>query len=212
MEPGPRERVVDRVGLSGLLALPLVAAVVYVATGDAFTALVGPTAVGAVIGAMALAESADVDVRYVKGALYVLGVAGGAVMSVSPQIPGWFGVGLAVASAWLLVDTLVDLYEGNPAGIALPHSIEDELHADVAVAVVTELDGGETVTPEGVAERLDVGVSRVESVLADLRERGLVTRTEDGYRLDPEYGSLSHTVRRLANRLTRPLRIIRYVS
>lgn len=211
MEDSARQRVMDRLGVGGLLALPAVAVVIYVTTGDAFSAIIGPGVVGLVIGSMAYAESTDTDVRYIKSVIYAVGIAGGVIMAISPPIPTWFGVGVAVVSAWLLVDTIVDMYERDRDQSPLPHSFEDKQRAEIGWAIADELDNQEYRHQETIADRLDVGEQRIESVLVDMCERGLVERDGERYRLHSDSESFSFGLRRLWSRILRPARIVRHL-
>lgn len=201
----------DRIGIGGLLALPVVAVIIYLTTGDAFSAVMSPAAVGLVISSMAYVDSTDTDVRYLKTVIYAAGIAGGVIMALSPTVPTWFGVGVAIVSAWLLLDTIVDLSERNHEQSPLPHSIEDQQRADTAWAVVDELADAEYLSLETIADRLDASKQRIEPALADMCERGLVERDGDRFRLHPDSESLSFVLHRLWSRILRPARIVRHL-
>lgn len=199
----------DRTGTAGLAALPAVGVAVYLLTGDPVTAVIGPAAVIAVLVAVATAETVDADVRYVKLGVFLLGVVGGAVMYVSPDVPAWGGAGTAAVSLWLAADTIVALRETVKTSGPRPHSVEDTIQSGVATAIVAELDGDESMSIPALSDRLDVGQERVAPVVEDLVAHDLLRQTDDGYRLHPEYGTSRFAARRFLGRLGRPARLLR---
>jgi len=212
MQSSTSQRVNDRMGVSGLLGLVAVAAVGYVITGDIFSAILGPAVVGLVIVSMAYAESTGTDVRYVKICIYAVGVAGGVVMGIAPTIPAWFGFGVTVVSIWLLADIVVDLYERDREQFPAPHSIEDTQQADIAVEIWVALGDKSYLGVDAIADRLEVGEERIEPVLADMCEKGLLERDDEQYRIHPEVGSVPSVLRRAWSRILRPARIVTYLT
>ncbi|ACV46854.1 hypothetical protein Hmuk_0723 [Halomicrobium mukohataei DSM 12286] len=106
-------RLVQRVELKEVMIIPAVAIVLYLTTGDVFTSVIGPVVVTLVFLAFATVDTTNNDIRYVQLGIFAIGIAGGAVMFISTDIPAWFGGLVALVSLWWAGTTLVNLFQGD---------------------------------------------------------------------------------------------------
>ncbi|MDS0475165.1 hypothetical protein [Natrinema sp. 1APR25-10V2] len=102
-------RVAERIRIQEVLIFPVIVLVLYVTTGDLYMSVISPAVVAFVFLSFVIFDVTNRDVRCVKLGVFVSGIAGGALMFLSTDIPSWFGLVVAFVSLLLTADTLVDL-------------------------------------------------------------------------------------------------------